>query len=150
MHYEGLLRVGLIARGPGVPAAKAVADPVSTLDLPATFADYAGIDGAWARHSRSLRPLIEGEGRREFAFNEWHLLPARTGIELQLRTVRARSAKLTVDLITGAGELYDLTNDPFEMENRFDAGGGLTSELMDMLMSRPADERPPQAQTGAA
>ena len=34
MMYEGLLRVGLLARGPGVPAGKVVADPVSTLDVP--------------------------------------------------------------------------------------------------------------------
>jgi len=152
MHYEGLLRVGLIARGPGVPAGKVVREPVSTLDLPATFADYAGVDTAWARHSRSLRPLIEGEGTRDFAFNEWHLLPARTGIELQLRTVRTKSAKLTLDLLSGAGELYDLANDPDEMENRFDdaAARGLREELTDMAMARPQDERPPQVQVGAA
>jgi arylsulfatase A-like enzyme len=153
MHYEGLLRVGMIARGPGVPAGVVNAEPVSTLDLAATFADYAGIDASWARHSRSLRPLIEDGTRgvtRDFAFNEWHLLPSRTGIELQLRTVRTKSAKLTIDLLSGAGELYDLANDPFEMENRFDVGGALKDELLAMAMPRPADERPPQVQVGAA
>jgi arylsulfatase A-like enzyme len=150
MPYEGLLRVGLIVRGPGVPAGKAVAEPVSTLDLAATFADYAGIDGSWARHSRSLRPLIEGDARRDFALSEWHLLPARTGVELQLRTVRTRRAKLTMDLLSGAGELYDLVDDPHELENRFGAGGALEAELHDMAMSRPPDERPPQVQVGAA
>jgi arylsulfatase A-like enzyme len=150
MHYEGLLRVGMIARGPGVPAGKVVAEPDSTLDLPATFADYAGIPAGWARHSRSLRPAIEGEARRDFAFNEWHLLPARTGVELQLRTVRTRDAKLTVDLRSGAGELYDLRNDPHEMENLFGSRTGLQSALTDMAMSRPSDERPPQVQVGAA
>ena len=37
---------------------KVVTAPVSTIDLPATFADYAGVSLADARHSRSLKPLI--------------------------------------------------------------------------------------------
>ena len=59
MFYEGLLRVGLLVQGPGVPADRVVADPVSTLDLAATFGDYAGVQIGSAAHSRSLRPLIE-------------------------------------------------------------------------------------------
>ena len=43
MAYEGLLRVGLLVRGPDVPKGKVVTAPVSTIDLPATFADYAGV-----------------------------------------------------------------------------------------------------------
>jgi hypothetical protein len=67
-----------------------------------------------------------------------------------LRTVRTRRAKLTMDLLSGAGELYDLVDDPHELENRFGAGGALEAELHDMAMSRPPDERPPQVQVGAA
>ena len=40
MHYEGLLKVPMIVKGPGVPAGKVVDEPVSTLDLGATFCDY--------------------------------------------------------------------------------------------------------------
>ena len=39
MPYEGLLRVPMILRGPGVPMGRVVQEPVSTLDLGATFAD---------------------------------------------------------------------------------------------------------------
>ena len=39
---------------------------------------------------------------------------------LQLRTVRTKTHKCTFDLDSGAGELYDLMNDPEEMVNRFD------------------------------
>jgi arylsulfatase A-like enzyme len=145
LHYEGLLRVGLIMRGPGVPAGKVVADPVSTIDLAATFADYAGIDAGWAAHSSSLRPLVEGTATRAFAYNEWRLLPARAGVALDLRVVRTRDAKLTLELGSGAGELYDLRNDPDEMHDRFDdpAFAALRSELVAMAMSRPADQRDP-------
>ncbi len=144
MMYEGLLRVGLILRGPSVPAGRTVPDPVSTIDLAATFAEFAGIGSGWAPHSTSLWPLmLRDDASRDFAFNEWHLLPARTGIELRLRTVRTRTHKLTLELGTGAGELYDLVNDPDEMNNRFDdpAAAPVRKELTEMAMTRPRDER---------
>jgi arylsulfatase A-like enzyme len=148
MHYEGLLRVALLVSGPGVPAGKVVHEPVSTIDVAATLADYAGIDGAWARNSTSLRPLIEGNATRDFAFNEWYLLAGRTGVELNLRTVRTRDAKLTLELASGAGELYDLARDPHEMNNLFDdpRAARLRDDLTAMAMSRPSDALAPLPQ----
>lgn len=145
MFYEGLMRVGLLVQGPGVPAGRVVADPVSTLDLAATFGDYAGTPVASAAHSRSLRPLIEDRpgADRDHALNEWRLGPSRCGVALDLRAVRTRGAKLTLELDSGAGELYDLVNDPHECENRFDdpAYRGLRQALTDRIMARPPDVR---------
>jgi arylsulfatase A-like enzyme len=45
MHFERLLRVPLILRGPDVPQGRVVEDPVSTLDLAPTFAEAARIAG---------------------------------------------------------------------------------------------------------
>lgn len=137
--YEGLLRVGLVATGPGMPAGAVVDDPVSTLDLAATFYDYAGVEPPDGVQSRSLRPVVSGDAGREVAYSEWNLHPSRTGVELQLRTVRTASAKLTLDLISGAGEMYDLAEDPDEMDNLFgDAGrAALRRELTDMVHARP-------------
>jgi arylsulfatase A-like enzyme len=148
MHYEGLLRVGLIARGPRVAKNKVVSEPVSTLDIAATFGDYANTSVKSAVHSTSLRPLLEELGSkdsRDHAFNEWRLGPSRCGVALDLRTVRTKTAKLTVELGSGVGELYDLSNDPYECENRFDdpAFRGLRDELTDRMMSRPNDIRTP-------
>ena len=145
MFYEGLLRVGLIVKGPGVPAAKVVPHPVSTIDLAATFGDYAGTPVEAATHSLSLRPLIEGDTARDHALSEWRLGPARCGVALDLRAVRTRHAKLTLELGTGTGEMYDLRNDPHECENRFDdpAYRGLRDELTQRLMGRPDDVRDP-------
>ena len=58
--YEDLLRVGLVIKGPGVVAGQVVREPVSTLDLAATFYAYTGIHAATAMQSRSLRPLLRG------------------------------------------------------------------------------------------
>ena len=145
MFYEGLLRVGLILRGPGVRAARVVDDPVSTIDLAATIGDYAGVPVPAALHSRSLRPLVDGatdsSGSREHAYTEWRLGPSRCGVALDLRGVRTRDAKLTLELGSDAGELYDLHEDPHECVNRFDdpAARGLRDELMQRLMHRPDD-----------
>jgi arylsulfatase A-like enzyme len=153
MAYEGLLRVGLLLRGPGVPAGKVVADPVSTIDLPATFADYAGVSLPAAKHSASLRPLVEtARAHRDFAYSEWDLRASRSGVDLDLRTVRTKTHKLTVDLRSGAGELYDLANDPHEMDNRFGDPGAAQAqrELADMIASRPDDAVPRRPQVGMA
>ena len=153
MHYEGLLRVPMIVRGTGIDAGRVIDEPVSTLDLGPTFFDYAGADPLQTQHGQSLRPLLESEGAaRRFAMNEWELLPTRTGVALSLRTVRTKTHKFTVDLQSGAGELYDLENDPGEMRNLFDADEArdVQATLMTYLHQRPDDIRPNSVQVGMA
>ncbi|MFK7754873.1 MAG: sulfatase-like hydrolase/transferase, partial [Sedimentitalea sp.] len=152
MHYEGLLRVPMIFKGPGVPVGKVVDEPVNTLDLTATFADYADTDPLLKQHGTSLRDLVEGEGQRDFAMNEWELLPTRAGVALTLRTVRTKTHKLTVDLQSGAGELYDLVTDPGEMRNLFDLPecADIRAELEHHIASRPDDMVANQVQVGMA
>jgi arylsulfatase A-like enzyme len=99
-----------------------------------------------------MRDVISGDGTRDGALSEWELLPGRVGVGLSLRTVRSKSAKLTVDLKSGAGEMYDLENDPHELKNVFDDPeyANLKAELTEILMSRPDDMRPNQTQVGMA
>ncbi len=153
MHYEGLLRVPLIWRGPGVPAGKRVEDPVSTLDLGPTFYDLAGATPQIEQHGTSVRPLIETDtASRQYAFNEWELLPTRAGVALSLSTVRTKTHKMTVDARSGAGELYDLENDPAELTNLFDepAAAETRNYLQSLIDRRPDDMVPNQIQVGMA
>jgi arylsulfatase A-like enzyme len=139
-HYEGLLRVGMVAAGPGISAGACVHEPVSTLDLAPTFYDLSGVSPSIELQGTSLKPLLHGEQQsRDFALNEWDMMPSRAGIPLELRTVRTRSAKLTLDRLSGDGELYDLHDDPDEMVNRYGDPGkaALQRELEDMLQARP-------------
>jgi hypothetical protein len=89
---------------------------------------------------------------RDFALSEWDLRPSRSGVELQLRTVRTKRYKLTLDLLSGAGEMYDLQEDPDEMDNRFSdpAMVAVQKELTDMIASRPDDAVAPLPQIGMA
>jgi len=142
--YEDLLRVTLIARGPGVAAGQVVAEPVSTLDLAPTFYECAGVVAPEGLQGRSLRRLLGGEPEtRDVAYSEWHVHPSRCGVGLQLRTVRTRTHKCTFDLASGAGELYDLASDPAEMDNRYDdpACAKVKRELHDMMRARPGAVR---------
>ncbi|MCC6533793.1 MAG: sulfatase-like hydrolase/transferase [Burkholderiales bacterium] len=140
--YEDLLRVGMVVRGPGVVAGQVVREPVSTLDLAATFHDYSGVPPARSLQSRSLRPLLENRGEtRDVAYSEWHVHPSRCGVAVKLRTVRTKTHKCTFELDSGAGELYDLVNDPQEMTNRYDdpAYAGVRRQLYEMMRARPGN-----------
>lgn len=152
MPYEGLLRVGLIMRGPGVPAGQVVSDPVGTLDLAPTFLDLAGVAPTAPLHGASLAPLWRGEAGREVALSEWELLPGRAGVALSLRVARGRRWKLTLELRSGAGELYDLATDPHECVNRFGdpACAAEQAELEAAIHARPADAGPLRVPVGTA
>jgi arylsulfatase A-like enzyme len=141
--YEGLIRVPCLMRGPGVPRGQRCGQPVSTLDLPATFLETAGVARPEHWHSRSLLPVARGEEARDFAFNEWDLSDSRCGVALNLRTVRTARDKLTIEEISGAAEMYDLERDPEEMVNVAGdpAYAARRRELEAMIAARPDDAR---------
>ena len=116
--WEELLRVPFIWHAPeGAPQPDGHNGVVSLLDFVPTLLDYAGAAPLHDMHSQSLRPLIEGDATREFALCEWDLNASRCGVELKLRTARTKTHKLTIEEVSGAGELYDLVDDPHEMNN---------------------------------
>jgi arylsulfatase A-like enzyme len=145
MLYEGLLRVGCVLSGPGIPRASVIDDPISTIDLAATFVDLAGgaVPAGW--HGRSLLPVIHADESRDHAYAEWDVHPSRVGVALALRTVRTRTLKLTVEANSGEGELYDLARDPHEMVNTFrdPAYAARRDALMAVIAARPDDVRDP-------
>jgi arylsulfatase A-like enzyme len=131
-------------RGPGVKRGQVVAEPVSTMDVAATVCEAGGARLPEDAQSRSLLPLLAGKAQaRDAAYSEWHVHPSRCGVGLQLRTVRTRTHKCTFELGSGAGELYDLVNDPDEMNNRFDdpAFARVRRELEDLMRARPGRVR---------
>ena len=152
MPYEGLLNVRAIVKGPDVPVGKVSHEPLSTLDIGATFLDWAGGASKIEMHGKSMRGVISGDETRDAALSEWELLPGRVGVGLSLRTVRSKTAKLTVDLKSGAGEMYNLENDPHELNNIFDvpAHAALQEKLTSYLNARPDDIQPNRTPVGMA
>jgi arylsulfatase A-like enzyme len=118
VHYEGLLRLPLIVRGPGVAAGAVAADPVGTIDLAPTMLAAAGID--LPEHLEGA-PLFDATGApaaREHVLTEDDFAAI---FDVPLRTITTDRYKLTAYLdAPETGELYDLVDDPGEVVNRWD------------------------------
>jgi len=144
MLVDGLIRVPLIAAGPGIVAGQTVDTPVSTIDLAPTLAELAGLPTADDAQGTSLAPMLAGgESERDPVFTEWRVDERRFGRALDLRCVRTATAKLIVERNSGDGELYDLENDPDEMRNVFDdpACAHLRREMLALIDRRPGVTR---------
>ena len=132
LPHEPSLRVPLALAGRGVPAGELRYDPVTTVDLTATLAEYAGVTDRLARHhvpdGLSMVPVVrDGDrGWRRPVLTEAMIRPAddvrphgfghRDSIG-----VRVGGWKYVRYLRTG--ELYDLDDDPNELRNLWDEPG---------------------------
>jgi len=140
--YEGLTKVGLIVNGPNISTNQIVDEPVSTLDLAATFYDYGNVEAPPEAQSQSLRNLLEGKQEtRDVTYNEWLTGSDRYKMTLDLRLVRTKRYKAIFELESDDGEMYDLQEDPFEMVNLFNDSGykKIKNELRDMMLERPGN-----------
>ena len=144
--YEGLVKIGLIVVAPDSLKDEKIYDPVSTIDLAATFYDYAGIrcpEGIL--QSTSLRSLVSGtsEEKRACAYCEWKAGEERYGVDLDLRMVRTSRYKAIFELNSNCGELYDLEEDPQEMSNLYDDPGySLVRKIVEKCGLQWSDEAP--------
>ncbi len=138
--YEESARVPLFVRGPGVPAGSTVEDLVLNNDFAPTFAELAGLEGFEA-DGRSLAPLLNGEeppSWRSAVLLEAFLdgrsaseegdaeTDAEEGTGEGSRTDRSAFGSVRtethkyVEHENGEKELYDLANDPYELENVYE------------------------------
>jgi arylsulfatase A-like enzyme len=140
--YEGGLRVPAVIEWPaGIPEAKVTAFPAATMDIFPTLAEVVGlsesamlqpIDGI------SLAPLFQGEmGRREKA------IPFRHTDRAAL--VDNEYKILTLEVGSGAYELYNLEKDPYEGENLFEAEPEVAARMQAALEAWIAEADASQA-----
>ncbi|HZP40508.1 MAG TPA: sulfatase-like hydrolase/transferase [Candidatus Binatia bacterium] len=143
LHYDGLLRVPLLVRGPGVRPG-VVGAPVGTIDLAPTILDLVGLPIPATVEGRSLRPFLAGGSEdREWVLTE---NDHEMGLPMYLRTLTTERWVLTRwDTLPGVGELYDRRNDPGELENRWDdaACAGVRRDLLALLgeVANPSPRR---------
>ena len=143
MLYESLINVGMIVRGPGIKAGASETAPVTTLDIAATLCDYAETSLPDEAQSISLKGCFGGDASPHKAvFSEWDVSASRCGVQLDLRTVHRGDAKLTVELQSGDGELYDLSVDKHEMKNLWNMteAAELQAQMTELLWTRPGAE----------
>jgi arylsulfatase A-like enzyme len=120
--YEEAIRVPLLVRGPGVPSGTSRSQMVLNNDLAPTFASWAGVTPPSFVDGRSLSPLLStsppASWRSALLVEHWQdengdpyaaTIPDYTAV----RTGR----HLFTRYATGETELYDLSNDPNELES---------------------------------
>jgi arylsulfatase A-like enzyme len=142
-HYEGITHVPFIWAEPGQRAARRTDVLAGTLDIASTILDrvkitpYNGIQGV------SQLPVIDGTcgiiARDSMVIEDDHQR-AIFGLPpgARLRTLVTQRWRMTIAHGDPYGELYDLQNDPHEMDNVFDdaAYRGVRAELMEKLAYR--------------
>lgn len=124
IHYEALIRVPLIVRGPGVARGAVVDDPLGTIDLAPTVLHACGLAAPPTMQGRPLH-----DGGRDYVLTEDDILRG----SLALRTLTTRHWRITRNEHDPAGgELYDMVGDPGELVNRW-SDPGMASVRSDLL-----------------
>jgi len=116
--YEECLRVPLVVRYPRLAPLPRQDDGLAlNIDLAPTLAELAGAEIPPGRDGRSLVRSLDGTDReppQSFDFE------AFSGIRFAFAGVREERWKFAEYAVTGERELYDLHEDPYELENRAD------------------------------
>ena len=108
--YDSTMHIPLIAAGPGVPAAKVIAQQVRSIDVMPTIVEYLGLSpGSQAQGTSLLPAVLEGKSpASSFAYMET-LYPKTALGWAELRAVRTDEWKYVA---APSPELYDLPRRP--------------------------------------
>lgn len=117
--YEACIKTPYIVYAPWKYPARTDNRLVANIDLAATFADLAGAAIPESVDGMSLVPLLENPNtpwRDAILLEHWPTEEGVGSIIPEFYSVRTDSWKYT-EYETGECELYDLVNDPYELEN---------------------------------
>ena len=139
--YEGGIRTPFILRWPegGTPAGAVNNDsPVSAVDLLPTFCDAAGCDvpEGYALDGESMLDVFQGadRGRETSLMWEWRFRIAGHVINRSpILAVRDGNWKLLVNPDRGRVELFDIPNDPTELNNLSASHPEIVDRLADQV-----------------
>ena len=141
-HYEGITHVPFIWAEPGAHAARRIDALAGTIDIAATILDRARVQPYNGIQGLSLLPVLAGatslarcsmvieDDQQRAVFG----LPSGA----RLRSLITPRWRMTIAHDDPYGELYDLKNDPHEMDNLFEdaAHRSVRAELMENLAYR--------------
>lgn len=145
-HYQEVLRVPLILRGPGIPAGARVATPVSLVDVVPTVLGFLGEEALIPLDGLDLSPLWRAEGetgegdsdggelfRSRHLFSEADFNRVASNV---IQTIRQGRYKLHTNRLTGKAELYDLDEDPGEQTDIAEREKTIAAALLRTLLRR--------------
>ena len=123
LPMRSVTRVPFIWADPEDPEPRTRRGLASTVDIPATILDRAGLQPYWGLQGQSLMPCIrQGEEPRDALLVEHHDNGARMGFAepARVRSLLTDRWRLTIFKNEPWGELYDRRNDPGETLNLWD------------------------------
>lgn len=123
--YEECQRMPLIIRYPKAIKAGSVSSAISmNVDFAPTFLDFAGVDIPEDIQGKSLKPILENEGKtpadwRKAAYYHYYEYPAEHSVKRHygIRTQDFKLIHFYNDI--DVWEMYDMKKDPREMNNIF-------------------------------
>jgi N-acetylglucosamine-6-sulfatase len=122
--FEEAVRVPLVVRGPGVPAARTVDALTSTVDLAPTFAELGGAAVPYFAEGRSLLPLLGTEPpptdwRKNILVEFKRPASAKAQPYNKVPTYQVlRTDRYSyIRYETGERQLYDMKHDPAQLRN---------------------------------
>jgi N-acetylglucosamine-6-sulfatase len=117
--YEEVIRVPLIVRGPGVPAGDVRDHMVLNNDFAPTFAQLGRTSAPAFVDGRSLNPLLDRDTPDPANWRSAFLVEGHAGGRSHHPTYSAvrTSDHLWVEYVNGERELYDLHEDPYQLES---------------------------------
>jgi arylsulfatase A-like enzyme len=133
--YEGGVRIPMIVRWPGTVKENASSDHISAFwDVLPTFCDIAGVETPTGIDGISFLPELTGEGiqdKHDYLYWEFYELGGRQAIRQgDWKYVKLNVRDNSKDIIT---ELYNLQNDPGEINNVIDQYPDI-AEKMELLL----------------
>ena len=123
--YEECQHMPLIIRYPKAIKAGSVSSAISmNVDFAPTFLDFAGVDIPEDIQGKSLKPILENEGKtpadwRKAAYYHYYEYPAEHSVKRHygIRTQDFKLIHFYNDI--DVWEMYDMKKDPHEMNNIF-------------------------------
>jgi N-acetylglucosamine-6-sulfatase len=147
--YEEGIHMPLLVRGPGVPAGSTTTKMALNTDYFPTFTDLGGAPTPNYVDGRSLRPVLDGSAA---SWRSAVLLEQRKGSESDsgLYGIRTSGGMKYVEYNGGFRELYNLSTDPYELTNSYNANAppaNLATRLQELkgcagATCRAAEDRP--------
>lgn len=148
LAYEEAIRIPLLIRYPRLIRAGTTIDEFAlSIDLAPTVLELAGVTSEREFDGRSLKPLLTGSPPRDWRtsfliqYNSDTVFPRvhRMGYRA-IRTARWKYIRYRE--LDGMDELYDLLNDPYEMQNVISESPDTVRELNAGLDALLTDDRP--------
>jgi choline-sulfatase len=125
--YESSIRIPLVVAGPGIQGNRAANALVELADLNPTVCDWAGLPPQENIDARSLCGVLSGA--------DWQHRDNVVSMIRNWRMIRTERFKL-VDNYNELPELYDLQEDPWELNNIAQANPEVVSDMRARLTSR--------------